>query len=133
MSVRPTPRKLLAALALAALPPAAHAEDLALNEAANFAAASMWLNAGRPAMVIAVVRGNDVYVEGLGETHPGSGVEPNGQSIVRIGSLSKVLAGDVLAGMVADKKVSLTAPLSQFAPAGVKIPSIDGRTINLLD
>jgi D-alanyl-D-alanine-carboxypeptidase/D-alanyl-D-alanine-endopeptidase len=133
MSVRPTPRKLLAALALVALPLAAHAEDLALNEAANFAAASMWLNAGRPAMVIAVVRGNDVYVEGLGETQPGSGIEPNGQSIVRIGSLSKVLAGDVMAAMVADKKISLTEPLSKFAPSGVTIPSVFGRGINLLD
>lgn len=133
MSAPLTPRKLLAALTLALVPLASHAEDLALNEAANFAAASIWLNAGRPAMVIAVVRGDDVFVEGLGETKPGSGIEPNGQSIVRIGSLSKVLAGDVLAAMVADRKVELTSPLSQFAPAGITLPTVDGRGINLLD
>ncbi|ANN77981.1 D-alanyl-D-alanine-carboxypeptidase/endopeptidase AmpH [Bordetella flabilis] len=133
MSVPSTLRALVAALTLSTLSVGAHAEDLALNEAASFAGASIWLNAGRPAMVIAVVRGDDVYVEGFGETRPGSGVEPDGKSIVRIGSLSKVLAGDVLAAMVADKKVALTSPLSAFAPAGVQIPSVEGRTITLLD
>ncbi|WP_094821193.1 D-alanyl-D-alanine-carboxypeptidase/endopeptidase AmpH [Bordetella genomosp. 4] len=126
-------RALVCTLSLCCLPPVAHGADVALNEAASFAGAEIWLNANQPAMVIAVVKGDDVYVEGFGETRPGSGVEPDGDSIVRIGSLSKVLAGDVLAAMVVDKKVSLTSPLADFAPAGISIPVVDQRPVTLLD
>lgn len=129
-----TAARLLLCTALSAgLPLSAQADNVALNEAAAFAGAAIWLNAGQPAMVIAVVKDGDVYIEGYGETRPGSGVEPDGDSIVRIGSLSKVLAGDVLAGMVADRKVALTSPLADFAPGGITVPAVEGRAINLLD
>src|SRR5690606_27465359 len=119
--------------ALAGAQGVAHGKNLALEEAANFAGATIWLNAGQPAMVLAVVQGDEVYLEGYGETRPGSGVQPDGDSIVRIGSLSKVLAADVLAAMVADGKVALTAPLANYAPAGITVPAVDGQPITLLD
>ena len=36
-------------------------------------------------------------VLGFGETRPGSRVEPNGRSILRVGSIAKVMAGHALA------------------------------------
>jgi serine-type D-Ala-D-Ala carboxypeptidase/endopeptidase len=41
---------------------------------------------------------------------------------VQVGSISKVLAGQVLAGMVAQGKIQLTDRVERYAPAGVKMP-----------
>lgn len=123
----------LAVALSAGLPRAAAAEDLALRDAASMAGVAMFLNARAPGIVLAIVRGPDSIVAGYGETAPGNGKEPDGRSIVRIGSISKVFAGDVLATMAADGRVSLDAPLARYAPAGkTPLPFAD-RPITLLD
>ena len=70
---------------------------------------------------------------GFGENRPGSKVEPTGRSILRMGSIAKVMAGQVLASMVADGTVKLTDPLAKYAPAGAKVPAFASRQITLLD
>jgi len=42
------------------------ADDLALGDAASMAGIAMFLNSGAPGLIIAVVHGDDSYVEGYG-------------------------------------------------------------------
>ncbi len=112
---------------------AALAANPALEDAANFAGVSMWLNSGAPGLLIAVVNGDDTFIEGYGETKRGNGIAPDEKTIVHVGSVSKVFAADLLSAMVANHTVALADPLSKYAPKGVTIPSVDGRTITLLD
>jgi serine-type D-Ala-D-Ala carboxypeptidase/endopeptidase len=72
-------------------------------------------------------------VLGFGETRPGSKVEPDGRSILRMGSIAKVMAGQMLASMAADRTVKLVDPLAKYAPSGAKVPAFAGREITLLD
>ena len=79
---------LSAACALGAAP--ARAADLALQDAVSMAGMQLYLNSGAPAVIIAVVRGDQVVIQGYGETAPGNGVEPDANSIFRIASVSKL-------------------------------------------
>ncbi|AEC19452.1 beta-lactam binding protein AmpH [Pusillimonas sp. T7-7] len=110
----------------------ARAADLALTEAVSMAGMQLFLDSGAPGIVIGVVRGDDTVIQGYGETAPGSDVEPNEHSIFRLASVSKVFAGDVLASLAAKGKLSLTDPLSKYAPDNVSVQS-NGRPITLLD
>lgn len=126
------PAALVVALS-SGLPRPAAAEDLALRDAASMAGVAMFLNARAPGLVLAVVHGQDSFVAGYGETSPGNGKEPDGRSIVRVGSISKVFAGDLLASMAAEGRVSLEAPLARYAPAGKAPLPFGDQPITLLD
>src|SRR5213080_4939986 len=115
------------ALVLAGAPASARAGDIVLKDAASMSGAVMWLSSGAPGLVLAAVRGEDTVVLGFGETRPGSKVEPTGRSILRMGSIAKVMAGQTLAGMVADGTVKLVDPLAKYAPSGAKVPAFAGR------
>lgn len=134
LTSRLLPRIPVLALSAACALGAGHAQaaDLALQDAVSMAGMQMYLNGGAPGLIIAAVRGNDVVVQGYGETAPGSGVEPDGKSIFRIASVSKVFAGDVLASLAAKGKLKLTDPLSKYAPDNAKV-DVNGRPITLLD
>lgn len=87
-----------------------------------------------PALVVAVVQGDDTYIQGFGETAPGSGIVPDERSLVRIASLSKLFTSDVLAAMVADGQVRLDDTLQARAPAGRTVPLAKGaQPITLLN
>jgi len=109
------------------------ADDIVLKDAASMTGGVLWLNSGAPGLVLAVIRGDQSVVLGYGETRPGSKVEPNGRSILRMGSIAKVMAGHTLASMVADGTLKLTDPLIKYAPPGAKVPTFAGREITLLD
>jgi serine-type D-Ala-D-Ala carboxypeptidase/endopeptidase len=109
------------------------ADDIVLKDAASMTGAVMWLSSGAPGLVLAVVRGEESVVLGFGETRPGSKVEPDGRSILRMGSIAKVMAGQTLASMAADGTVKLVEPLAKYAPPGAKVPAFAGREITLLD
>lgn len=111
----------------------AQAQDLALRDAVSMAGTAMFLNAGAPGLIIAVVRDSETLVAGYGETAPGNKIEPDGRSIFRIGSVSKVFATDVLAAMAADGRLGLTDPLARYAPAGAAVRSYGGKPFTLLD
>src|ERR1700758_4867416 len=88
------------ALMLAAMP--AHAASPLLDETVDFTGTFMFLGANVPGLVIAVVRNGESVVHGYGETAKGSGKEPSGDTLMRIGSLPKRLAGAGLPPMAAD-------------------------------
>jgi len=85
-------------------------------------------------MVLVVVRNREVTVKSYGETFPGSGIKPDGNSLLRLCSISKALAGDLLTKLVADGKVGLNDPLQKFAPRGKTAPlGAGGSKVTLLE
>jgi D-alanyl-D-alanine-carboxypeptidase/D-alanyl-D-alanine-endopeptidase len=73
-------------------------------------------------MVVILVRGAETWSAGYGHVAPGSNDKPDATSLLRLCSISKVLATDLLAKLVAEQKVSLDDPLQKYAPEGVTVP-----------
>jgi CubicO group peptidase (beta-lactamase class C family) len=64
----------------------------------------------------------------------GEGARPLGpQTVFEIGSITKVFTGTLLADMVERGEVSLSDPVANYLPRGVRVPSRGGREITLLD
>ena len=84
-SVRNGIGSLLLAMLLAA-PGPAHAQSALLEEAVGLSGLAMFMESGAIGMVLAVVQGDDEIVVGFGETAKGSGQEPDGKSLLRLGS-----------------------------------------------
>lgn len=95
--------------------------------------ADLFTRSGSTGMVLVVVRGNEVFFQGYGETAPGSGKLPDAKSILRLCSLSKIFATDLLIKLVHDGSLHLDDPLQQFAPTGVHVPTWPGHPITLKD
>jgi D-alanyl-D-alanine-carboxypeptidase/D-alanyl-D-alanine-endopeptidase len=83
-------------------------------------------------MVLVVVRDNEVFFSGYGETAPDSHQLPTRDSLLRLCSLTKIFTTDVLAKLVTDKTVRLDDPLQRFAPRRIVVPK-RVRPITLLD
>jgi D-alanyl-D-alanine-carboxypeptidase/D-alanyl-D-alanine-endopeptidase len=103
-----------------------------LNQASSLGE-NLFLQSGSTGMVMVVVRGKEVFFQGYGETAPGSGQVPTQTSILRLCSLSKIFATDLLVKLVNDKVVRLDDPLQRFAPSRVKVPLRPGHPITLGD
>ncbi|MGI4854868.1 MAG: D-alanyl-D-alanine-carboxypeptidase/endopeptidase AmpH [Janthinobacterium lividum] len=89
-------------------------------------------------MVVTIVRDGEVWTNGYGRMAPGSDQVPQPNSLVRLCSVTKILATDLLAKLVVEKKVSFDDPLQKFAPAGVQLTNLTihgpaRRPINLGD
>jgi len=82
----------------------------------------LFLQSGSTGMVLVVVRDNQVFFRGYGETAPNSHQPPAQDSLLRLCSLTKIFTTDVLAKLVADKTVRLDDPLQQFAPLHTVVP-----------
>ena len=85
-----------------------------------------------------IVRGRETWMQGYGQTRPGSHQKPNADSLVRLCSVSKIMTTDILVKMIAEKRVSLTDSLQKFAPANVTVPvrttsGLSNRPITLGD
>ena len=64
----------------------------------------------------------------------GEGARPlAASSAFEIGSITKTFTGTVLADMVRRGWVKLDDPVGKYMPAGVRVPSLNGRQITLLD
>ncbi|MGA2538691.1 MAG: D-alanyl-D-alanine-carboxypeptidase/endopeptidase AmpH [Terracidiphilus sp.] len=84
-------------------------------------------------MVLVVVRGREAMIESYGETYPGSGQKPDANSLIRLCSVTKVFAGDLLVRLAAEGKVKLNDPLQRYAPTGKVVPqAMSGEQITLL-
>ena len=107
---------------------------LAGKEAHEEAVSAMFADSGALGMVVVTVQGGQIHVYGRGETRPGSGQLPDGQSLVRIGSGSQVLTAEVLARLVEDGKLKLDDTLQRHAGAGRVVPRAPSvPEITLLD
>ena len=104
------------------------------KEAHEAAVSAMFADSGALGMVVVTVQGGLIEVYGRGETRPGSGQLPDGQSLVRIGSGSQVFTAEVLARLVQEGKLRLDDTLQHYAGAGRKVPRVAGaREISLRD
>jgi len=118
-------------LALVSSATAHAADDPVLAEAVGLPGTVMFLDSGAPGMVLVVVRGDRTLVRGYGETEKGNKHAPDGSSLLRLNSITKVFTAEVLASLVAERKLALTDPLQRFA--GEKVPGFGNRPITLLD
>ena len=117
----------LAALALAACspapkapPPAKPAKPAVLNEGAVRQA---FTDSQASGLVIAVVDKDQVWTRGFGRMGPNDPRVPDGKTLVRLQSVSKLLAADVLSRLAWQGKVRLTDPLQLYAPPGDVVPT----------
>jgi len=128
----PFPRLLLGAAFLLA-PALAAQQPLSLAEA-EARAQTLFQQTGRTGMVLVVVRNHELLIKGYGLAAPASQSKPAANSLIRLGSLSKLFITDLLAQLVADGKVSLTDPLQRYAPSGARVPTgPNGAPITLLN
>ena len=111
----------------------AHAGDKLLAETVEFTGAILYLETHVPGLVIGVVRNGETAVVGFGEIADKSGRKPDGDTLLRIGSNTKVFTGAVLASLVADGTVKLTDRLQDRLGWDVTIPERDGKAIRLID
>jgi len=107
----------------------AHAQVSDLQFAATLGE-ELFQNSGATGMVLVIVRDNQVFFHGYGETAPGSHTLPTQDSVIRICSLTKIFTTDVLAKLAADKTVRLTDPLQRYAPPRTIVPRrVESRSI----
>ncbi|HWM31796.1 MAG TPA: D-alanyl-D-alanine-carboxypeptidase/endopeptidase AmpH [Methyloceanibacter sp.] len=118
---------------LAANPGQASAEDRLLADTVDLTGTILFLSAGVPGLVIGVIRDGETVVRGYGEIAKGSGKEPDGDTLMRIGSITKVMTGAALASLVADGTVNFGDPLQGRLGWDVTIPERDGKKIRLID
>ena len=109
------------------------AEDPLLSEVVEFTGAVLYLDTQVPALVIGAVHNGETAISGFGEIIDGSGKEPDGDTLIRIGSITKVFTGTVLASMVADGTVALTDPLQDHLDWGVTVPKRGDHLIRLIN
>jgi D-alanyl-D-alanine-carboxypeptidase/D-alanyl-D-alanine-endopeptidase len=109
------------------------AEDKLLNEIVEFNGVMLFLESRVPGLIIGVVRNGETAVFGFGEAADGSGKAPDGQTMLRIGSITKAFTGQVLAGLVAQGTVKFTDRLQDRIPWTVKVPERGGKPIRLIE
>jgi D-alanyl-D-alanine-carboxypeptidase/D-alanyl-D-alanine-endopeptidase len=127
-------RTILLAGALLIAAAGMHAQQPISLADADLRGATIFGRSGATGMVLVVVRNREVMMKGYGEASPGSGVAPNANSLIRLCSISKVLAADLLAELTSEGKVALADPLQRFAPSNAIVPKGAGGTpITLLD
>jgi serine-type D-Ala-D-Ala carboxypeptidase/endopeptidase len=117
---------------LVAVTPSRAADNPVLAEAANLTGYVMFLDSGAPGMLLVVARGDDTLIRGYGETEKGNNHTPDGASLLRLNSITKVFATELLMAVAAEGKLALTDPLQRFA-GNAKVPTFGTRSITLLD
>jgi serine-type D-Ala-D-Ala carboxypeptidase/endopeptidase len=129
---------LMALLSLGVCGLSAQVASLPQLTAADPVFTDLFHRTGSTGMVVVIVRGKEHWVQTYGQTAPGSHVQPNQDSLIRLCSLTKIMTTDVLVKMVADGHVSLSDPLQKYAPHNVVVPDRTvrgetGRPITLRD
>lgn len=111
----------------------AKADNRLLKEGVELNAQALFLETKVPGLIIGVVRNGESVVLGFGEISNGSKKEPNGNTIMRVGSLTKSFTGQVLASLAAQGAVRMTDRLQDHIGWDVRIPNREGRDIRLID
>lgn len=122
----------VATIALSLASPA-RAQDPLLEETVNFTGAVLHYSLGVPGLVIGAVRNGETAVAGFGRVSDDVDRAPDGDTLMRLGSITKVFTGKVLASLVADGTVQLTDPVDKHLGWNVSVPARAGRAIRLID
>src|SRR5271165_4084106 len=111
----------------------ARAGQAELDEAVGFTGQVLALGLKVPALVIGAVLRGETSIQGFGRRRDGADAAPDGETLFRIGSITKAFTGQVLASLAADRVVSLADPLTQYVPDFIAPLSEGGRSIRLVD
>jgi CubicO group peptidase (beta-lactamase class C family) len=115
-------RKLLSAsvvvLAFAGLTAASTAAraDAFLDEIVDFTGSVFFLEHKVLGLIIGAVSNGDISVHGYGERAGEGSSAPDGNTVMRLGSIRKAFTGQVLAALTVDGTVQLAQPLRKTAP-----------------
>ena len=112
--------------------PTAKADPL-LDEIVEFNGEIFFLSANVPAVVIGAVRNGETSVRGFGQRAGPGSPPPDGDTLLRIGSVTKAFAGQVLAHMAVANKVQFGQPLTQLVPDLAPSADPNVQKIRLID
>ncbi len=118
-------------VALAGSAPA-YADDPLLDDAVSFTGQIFHLDTAVPGLVIAAVRGGESAVFGFGETAKGSGRQPDGDTRIGVGSITKTFTGLTLAHLAAGGTVNLTDAAGPYVDRVDTLPERE-HPIRLVD
>ena len=111
----------------------ATAEDKLLTEVVNFTGTITYLNTKVPGFLLVAVRNSEMAFAGFGKITDSGNKSPDGDTMFRIGSISKVFCGEVLASMVLDGKLRFFDRLQDRLGYDVTLPEKAGHPIRLID
>ncbi len=123
----------MAAAVTAAIAIPAKADQALLEETVEFTGAVLFLSSGVPGLVLGVVQDGETAIAGFGTTRDEDGVQPDGDTLMRIGSITKAFTGQVLAYGVTKGWTELTDPVSEHLQWPVTLPTKDGRAMRMID
>lgn len=127
---------LVAAMAapLGAQTPVASTGDAGGKKAEIEKIVSDFTTAKRPVgMMVGVIAGKDRQTVSFGEISRFTEKTPDAQTVFEIGSVTQTFTALLLARMVERGVMALDDPLQKWVPAGVTVPSHDGKPITLAD
>ncbi|WP_116131564.1 serine hydrolase [Tropicimonas sp. IMCC34043] len=135
LSATPTWRQAALALCVATTPglaAAEGAEQAMLDDIAQMYEILLEYQVDPPAGVLVAVMGDASYIGTVG-SGPG-GEPPAADSIFRIGSVTKVLTGQVMAAMIAAGKIAAEDPVTTYLPdlPGAELNGVPLRLIDLV-
>lgn len=122
----------VAILAVLAWPIAAQAGSL-LDDAVEFKGTIFYLESSVPGVVLGAIRDGETAVMGFGETERGNGIQPDGDTVLRLGSITKVFAGEMLAHAVARGEADFTDPVAPLLPGRLGAALAKHPPIRLID
>ncbi|MAN44749.1 MAG: D-alanyl-D-alanine-carboxypeptidase/endopeptidase AmpH [Hyphomonas sp.] len=107
--------------------------DTLLEEVVDFQGTLFFIEAGVPGVVIGAVRDGEIVVRGYGETSKGNGVTPDGDTIMRVGSITKVFAGEMLALAAANDEAGFTDPVAPYLSGRLGAAAAGRSPMRLID
>lgn len=107
--------------------------DALLDEAVSFNGAILHLQTDVPGLILGAIRGGEVAVAGFGETERGNGIAPDGDTVLRLGSITKVFAGEMLAHAVTRGEVGFIDPVAPLLPGRLGQAAGGHPPIRLID
>lgn len=113
--------------------PSAMADNRLLQDSVEFTGAILFAQTGVPGLVIGAIRDGETAIAGFGTISDATDQAPNGETLMRIGSITKVFTGAVLANLAANGAVGLTDPLKHHLDWDVDFPVKNGHAIRLID
>jgi len=91
------------------------------------------MQSGDIGLAVGIVSEKGSQTVSYGKLSRGSDREIDGDTVLEIGSITKVFTSILLADMVEHGEVSLNDPIAKFLPKSVRVPTKDGKEITLVD
>lgn len=107
--------------------------DPLLDEIVEFDGQIFFLSTKVPAAVIGVIKDGETSVHGFGERAGLGSPAPDGDTVLRIGSITKVFTGEMLAHLTAEGKLDLAEPAAKLVPEIAAAQDPRAQNIRLLD